>query len=133
MRKQILLALGMVFLLFVLIDVFKSLLPTFSLPYIPNAYSPKGSLRSVDLSLPGGIPLQYITQGYGATSFAYAAGGYAKPWHNGVDIAAVEGAEIHSAKDGTIIFTGNQDNFCPGRGFGKFIVAQNSSDGFFLL
>ncbi len=62
----------------------------------------------------------YITQGYGATSFSLF--NYAGRWHNGIDIAAQYGARVLSISDGGVIATGNQDDFCYKRGFGKFVA-----------
>ena len=67
----------------------------------------------------------YITQGYGYTSMA---GFYIHAWHNGIDIAAQYGATVLSATDGTVLGTGNQDDFCYKRGFGKFIAIQDTTN-----
>ena len=75
-------------------------------------------LGSIDFSFfgKGQKGRSYITQGYGKTAFSYV---YKNGWHNGIDIAASYGAAIHSPGEGVVLATGNQDNYCPGRGFGR--------------
>jgi murein DD-endopeptidase MepM/ murein hydrolase activator NlpD len=70
-----------------------------------------------------------ITQGYGRTPYS---AWYINGWHNGVDIAARYGAPIYSPRAGTVIATGNQDNFCPGKGFGKFVAVSDPTDNVVL-
>lgn len=73
-----------------------------------------------------GIRKSYISQGYGKTYFALWS--YRGSWHNGIDIVAQTGAPVHSATAGVALATGNQDNYCYKRAFGKFIVIKNSGD-----
>ncbi len=69
--------------------------------------------------VPGGI----VSQGYGRTSFAKVT--YGSQWHNGYDIAKYLGAEIVAADDGTVVAMGNQDKYCRGAAYGKFIVIKH--------
>lgn len=72
----------------------------------------------------------YLTQGYGRTSDSYL---YIGGWHNGVDIAANYGALIYSPAAGTVVATGNQDNYCPRLAFGKFVVVNDAANHLTLL
>src|SRR5579864_4117422 len=67
----------------------------------------------------------YITQGYGRTPFSYA---YPGGWHNGIDIAAAYGAPVYSPTAGTVIATGNQDNYCYRRGFGRYVAVKDGTN-----
>lgn len=98
-----------------------------------GGYNPsvKNALGKVDFAaFPVAELKQYITQGYGATLFA--ALNYIGRWHNGIDIAAVEGAPIYSPAGGAVVLAGDQDNYCYGRGFGKFALILDS-DGKYAL
>lgn len=86
--------------------------------------SSPNQLSSINFSFFPNIKKNYISQGYGATSFAITH--YNEPWHNGIDIAANYGAPIESATNGIVLITGNQDQFCPGRGYGKFVVVRTA-------
>lgn len=92
-----------------------------------SATGPAGRLPSIDLTAFGkdGVGRGYITQGYGATSFAYV---YKNDWHNGIDIAATYGAKVTAPSDGLVIGTGNQDDYCPRRGFGKFVAIYDENN-----
>ena len=70
----------------------------------------------------GGVGWSYITQGYGRTPFAIE---YPGDWHDGVDIAAAYGASLYPVTGGVVLATGNQDNFCFRRGFGKYVAIKN--------
>lgn len=72
----------------------------------------------------GGAGWQYITQGYGVTPYAYL---YIHHWHPGIDIGAPFGAPVYSADTGTVLATGNQDAYCPGKAFGKFVVVSDAA------
>ncbi len=72
----------------------------------------------------------YITQGYGYTAMA---GYYIHGWHNGIDIAAKYGAPVLSATDGTVLATGNQDDYCYKRGFGKFVAVASDKKNLVLF
>ena len=89
------------------------------------------SLSSIDFNLfsTSGVGWSFITQGYGHTPYS---AWYIDGWHNGVDIAARYGAPIYSPRDGVVIATGDQDNFCPGRGFGRFVAVSDPEDGIVL-
>ncbi len=63
-----------------------------------------------------------ITQGYGQTLWSYL---YVGRWHDGVDIAAAYGAPIYAASAGTVLATGNQDDYCWHRGFGKYVAVRD--------
>ncbi len=52
--------------------------------------------------------------------------------HNGVDIRAEYGGIIKSESAGKVSFVGDQDNYCPGRGLGKFVMVEND-EGYTLL
>ena len=71
-----------------------------------------------------------ITQTYGATSAAkyfYSKGYYKSPTHNGIDIRASNGTKILAADDGEVIALGNQDHYCWGAGYGKYIVIRHNN------
>ncbi len=70
------------------------------------------------------------SQGYGYTPFSRAL--YREDRHNGVDFAAPLGTPVHAAIGGKIILTGNQDDFCYRRGYGKFVVVEHD-DGYYAL
>lgn len=88
-------------------------------------------LASIDFSVfaKNGPGISYITQGYGRTAFSYM---YPNGWHDGIDIAAVYGAPIYAPVTGTVLAVGNQDNYCPGRGFGKYVAIKDDADGLVL-
>ena len=90
-----------------------------------------GGLTAVNFALfaKGGAGWSAISQGYGVTPYS---AWYVGHWHNGVDIAARYGAPIYSPRGGVVIATGDQDNYCPGRGFGKFVAASDPSDNVVL-
>jgi murein DD-endopeptidase MepM/ murein hydrolase activator NlpD len=122
---------GWVFLIFcglVAVNYFSNMVGNFS-PYGGRASADQ--LSSIDFSFFGknGTGRSYITQGYGRTSFAYA---YIDDRHNGIDIAAAYGAPIYSPSEGTVIATGNQDNYCPRRGFGKFVAVDDQTNHLIL-
>ncbi len=99
-----------------------------------RAYQSGGSanqLTSIDFSLfdKTGIGRSYITQGYGHTSFSYE---YPNGWHDGIDIAAVYGAPIYSPGGGTVLATGDQDDYCPRRGFGKYMAVRDDANHLIL-
>lgn len=71
------------------------------------------------------VPEGRLTQGYGATTFA--AKNYKSKYHNGVDIGRFLGAEIVSAEKGTVINVGDQDKYCKGAAYGKFIVIKHEN------
>jgi murein DD-endopeptidase MepM/ murein hydrolase activator NlpD len=89
-------------------------------------------LPSVNFNLfsPTGAGKDYVTQGYGRTSLSYM---YIDGWHNGVDIAANYGASIYSPAPGTVLATGDQDNYCPHIAFGKFVVLGDTTNDLVLL
>ncbi|MGD1003779.1 MAG: M23 family metallopeptidase [Minisyncoccia bacterium] len=78
----------------------------------------------------GGDGYKYITQGYGHTPYSYM---YIGDWHNGIDIAAVYGAPIHSPTAATVLAVGDQDDFCPRLAFGRFIVLEDNVNHLDLL
>ncbi len=88
---------------------------------------PSAGLASVDLTaFNKDNDARYISQGYGRTPFSYM---YPNDWHDGIDIAAVYGAPIYSPAGGTVLAVGNQDNYCPRRGFGKYVALKDGADG----
>jgi murein DD-endopeptidase MepM/ murein hydrolase activator NlpD len=96
------------------------------MPASPMSGSSK-SLSSIDFNLfsKDGKGWGYVTQGYGRTPYS---AWYVDGWHNGIDIAAQYGAPVYASRDGVVIATGNQDNYCPGRGFGKFVAVSDPTD-----
>jgi murein DD-endopeptidase MepM/ murein hydrolase activator NlpD len=88
-------------------------------------------LAAIDFNLfnKGGEGKNYITQGYGRTPFSYV---YKNGWHNGIDIAAVYGAPVYSPGEGVVIATGNQDNYCPRRGFGRYVAVNDGANNLIL-
>jgi len=97
------------------------------------AYFNQGAdqLTSIDFSFFGknGAGRSYITQGYGRTSFSYA---YRDDWHDGIDIAAAYGAPVYSPGNGMVFATGNQDNYCFRRGFGKYVAVKDGTNRLIL-
>ncbi len=71
------------------------------------------------------VPDGRLTQAYGRTSFA--ARNYKSQYHNGIDIGRFLGAEIVAAEDGTVINVGNQDLYCRGGAYGKFVVVKHTN------
>jgi murein DD-endopeptidase MepM/ murein hydrolase activator NlpD len=78
----------------------------------------------------GDTGYKYITQGYGRTPYSYM---YIGDWHNGIDIAAVYGAPIHSPTAATVLAVGDQDDYCPRLAFGRFIVLEDNTNHLDLL
>jgi murein DD-endopeptidase MepM/ murein hydrolase activator NlpD len=92
----------------------------------------EGGLTTINFSIfdKGGDGYRYITQGYGRTPYSYM---YIGDWHNGIDIAAVYGAPIHSPTAATVLAVGDQDDFCPRLAFGRFIVLEDNTNHLDLL
>jgi len=124
MRAKILIGAFLLFFLLVGVDFIFNLGKGL-LSYRPAAGADE--LSEIDFSFwnKGGTGMNYITQGYGRTSFAHA---YKDDWHNGIDIAAAYGAPIHSPSEGTVLATGNQDNYCPSRGFGRYVAVSDTGN-----
>ena len=102
------------------------------LPYILfSGFGDKsiGQLKEVDLRDFNEIK-KHVSQGYGSNAFALFA--YIGGSHNGIDISVESGAPIHSPASGEIVATGNQDDFCYKRNYGKFLVLK-TSDNYALL
>jgi murein DD-endopeptidase MepM/ murein hydrolase activator NlpD len=98
----------------------------------PFAFSPTG-IRTVNFNFFGKqnpTGKGYITQGYGATSYSYL---YKNHWHDGVDIAAPYGATIYSPNAGTVLATGNMDNYCYHLGFGKYVAVEDPATDLVLF
>lgn len=74
-----------------------------------------------------------ITQGYGYTSFAATNNNYLEPRHNGVDIAGHSGDPILALHSGLVLYTGDQDNYCYGKAYGKFVVVDDADGAHELL
>jgi murein DD-endopeptidase MepM/ murein hydrolase activator NlpD len=94
-----------------------------------NAFEPASdglSLVNFDLFRHGGAGWSYITQGYGRTPYSYL---YPDGWHDGIDIGAAYGAPIYAPVAGTVIATGNQDNFCYHKGFGEYVAMNDAAHG----
>ncbi len=67
-----------------------------------------------------------ISQEYGATAFAKYT--YKSKWHNGIDIAAPLGTPVFAAEEGKVAAVGNQDRYCYGGAYGKFIVIEHKNN-----
>ncbi len=140
--KNVLLVLLVIFVIAIGFDLVATAANAFSsgsfsslLPALPTAVGPGGTmggLTSINFNVfdKGGVGYRYITQGYGHTSFSYI---YIDGWHNGIDIAADYGASIYSPTDGTVIATGDQDNFCPRRAFGRYVVVEDNVNHLVLM
>jgi murein DD-endopeptidase MepM/ murein hydrolase activator NlpD len=104
-------------------NIFHGFAPTLLSPARPNFYD---GLPTIHFSFfeKGGIGWSFITQGYGRTPFANV---YPGNWHDGIDIAASYGAPIYSAGAGIVVATGNQDNFCWHRAFGKYVAVKDGT------
>jgi murein DD-endopeptidase MepM/ murein hydrolase activator NlpD len=128
MTKMILGWIGLIFCGLVAINYFLNVAGNFfSYPQWAQADESSGRLSSIDFSFfgKGGTGRTYVTQGYGRTSFAYV---YKGDWHNGIDIAAAYGAPIRSPGEGIVIAAGNQDAYCPGRGFGRYVAVDDAAN-----
>ncbi len=64
-----------------------------------------------------------ITQEYGITPWSRRF--YASGFHNGIDIGAPSGTEVVAAHDGIVVAVGNQDQYCWGGAYGKFVVIRH--------
>jgi murein DD-endopeptidase MepM/ murein hydrolase activator NlpD len=73
---------------------------------------------------PSGVGMNYITQGYGRTPYAYL---YINGWHNGIDIAADFGTPVYSPAAGTVLAAVDQDAYCPRIAFGKYIAVHDTN------
>lgn len=84
-------------------------------------------LSAIDLGFfkKGGAGRSYLTQGYGVTPYSSM---YKGGWHNGIDISAAYGAPIYSPGEGKVLATGNQDNYCYGRGFGRYVAVDDGAN-----
>jgi murein DD-endopeptidase MepM/ murein hydrolase activator NlpD len=91
-----------------------------------------GGLTTINFNIfdKGGDGYKYITQGYGRTPYAYM---YIDDWHNGIDIAVVYGAPIYSPAVAIVLAVGDQDDYCPRRAFGRFIVLEDNTNHLDLL
>jgi murein DD-endopeptidase MepM/ murein hydrolase activator NlpD len=115
------------FLLLVLLDYAgTSIASSFSSFHSSGLFAPiagpSTGLSSIDFDFFGkdGSGRNYITQGYGYTAYSHV---YVNHWHNGIDIAAQFGAPIHSPGSAVVFAIGDQDLYCPGRGFGRYVAA----------
>lgn len=121
----------LIFFVLVLADWFVTGIKNLSLNFAPNFapanYGDNG-LTEIDFNFFSKKEgWNYITQGYGSTYFSLF--NYVGHWHNGIDIIARYGAPVLAAASGQVIATGNQDNFCYRRGFGKFVVVKDDELG----
>ncbi|MDP3710457.1 MAG: peptidoglycan DD-metalloendopeptidase family protein [bacterium] len=70
-----------------------------------------------------------LSQGYGETPFTKSKKGrHFYKFHNGIDIAAPTGTPIKAADDGTVLGTGNTDNYCPKSLQGKYTVIDHKNN-----
>lgn len=83
----------------------------------------------VSLFSPDGAGTSYMTQGYGRTPYSSI---YPDDWHDGIDIGAAYDTPIYSPSTGTVLATGNQDNFCYHDAFGKYIAIEDPTNGLVL-
>jgi len=67
-----------------------------------------------------------LTQGYGYTKFARTH--YKQHRHNGIDIGAPIGTPIRAAEEGKVIAIGNQDKYCWGGAYGKFVAIEHPNN-----
>ncbi len=72
-----------------------------------------------------GCNLQNCTQGYGATTFAKY--GYRGKWHNGIDFGIPIGTPVFAAEDGTVLYSANEDAYCPRGAYGKFVEIKHNN------
>ncbi|MEK9173556.1 MAG: M23 family metallopeptidase [Patescibacteria group bacterium] len=100
---------------------------------VRGEYSQTTSLAQLKNSplLPGKNSKVYVSQGYGRTQFAEAR--LVGKRHNGIDLAAKLGTPILSPTKGKVVTTGNQELYCPRRGYGKFVIVESDEDDVFLL
>jgi murein DD-endopeptidase MepM/ murein hydrolase activator NlpD len=95
------------------------------LSFHPAARADELSVIDFSFFKKGGVGRSYITQGYGITPYSSI---YKGDWHNGIDIAAAYGAPIYSPGEGTVLATGNQDDYCYGRGFGRYVAVDDGAN-----
>ncbi|TSC82340.1 MAG: hypothetical protein G01um101420_351 [Parcubacteria group bacterium Gr01-1014_20] len=81
--------------------------------------------------LPGKNSTVYISQGYGRTEFAQIR--LAGKRHNGIDIPAKLGTPVLTPTKGKVMAVGNQELYCPRRGYGKFVIVESDKSDFFFL
>jgi len=67
-----------------------------------------------------------LTQRYGITPYSKRL--YKSGFHNGIDIAAGYGSPIRAAGDGVIRAMGNNDNYCPGGAYGRWIAIKHDNN-----
>jgi murein DD-endopeptidase MepM/ murein hydrolase activator NlpD len=123
----------LIFLIFVAVNYFINAMQG-ALKSARANFNPEMSgsgFSSIDFSFfnKGGAGKDYITQGYGRTPYSYL---YQDGRHDGIDISARYGVPIYSASDGTVIATGNQDDYCYHRGFGKYAAVKDNVDNLVL-
>jgi murein DD-endopeptidase MepM/ murein hydrolase activator NlpD len=129
--------LSLVFLFFCSVVVINFFLAQLNSLHLSFSFVPlqttraSNELSAIDFSFFGknGTGESYITQGYGVTPYSYL---YVNHWHDGIDIAAASGAPIYSATAGTVLATGDQDDYCYHLGFGKYVAVKDSSHGLVL-
>jgi murein DD-endopeptidase MepM/ murein hydrolase activator NlpD len=61
-----------------------------------------------------------IAGAYSAISQGYSSG------HSGIDITADNGAPVESLSDGKVIKIADEDKYCPGKGYGKLVMIEDS-------
>jgi murein DD-endopeptidase MepM/ murein hydrolase activator NlpD len=71
------------------------------------------------------VPGAKLTQGYGATAFAKSA--YKGQYHNGIDLGAPVGTPILAAEGGRVIASGDQDAYCRGGAYGKYVLIKHEN------
>lgn len=72
------------------------------------------------------LPTIRITQYFGNTEFA-KSGAYSGKGHNGVDFGASIGTEVKAALSGTVIGTGNTDQFKGCYSYGKWVLIRHEN------
>ena len=94
-----------------------------------DAYNDGSEFIHASLFTKDGSGSSYVTQGYGRTPYS---GLYPNGWHDGIDLAAEYDTPIYSPNSGTVIATGNQDDYCYRRAFGKYIAVKDPTNGLVL-
>lgn len=98
--------------------------------FLLGVNSSVGTLQKIDLRDFAEVR-KHVSQGYGGSLFALLE--YVGGTHNGIDISAKVGAPVLSPATGTVLFAGNEDDYCRYRGLGKFIAVYDAAKDDVLL
>ncbi len=101
--------------------------------FVRGEYPETTSMKQLKNSplLPGKNSNAYISQGYGRTKFAEAR--LVGKRHNGLDFAAGLGTPVLTPTKGKVMAVGNQELYCPRRGYGKFVIVESDESDFLFL